>query len=198
MSITYNWFLQNAQQEETWAYRSTFTPEQCNDIIKQGLALQLEDAIVGGKVAIDPSIRKSRVSWIPSNNPDNQWIFRHCADMVNELNETYFKYDLLYMESLQFTEYNGDTQDPAFYGKHIDAMLTNNGSRKLSFSVLLSDENSFVGGDLMLHYQKDPVPGIKKQGVAVTFPSNLLHEVTPVTEGTRYSLVGWVVGPRFK
>ena len=198
MSVTYNWFIHNGQQEETWAYRPTFTKEQCDAIIKYGVSLQLEHGIVGGKVSLDPSIRKSRVSWIPSSDPETQWIFRTCTDMVNELNEKFFKFDLMYIESLQFTEYNGDSLDPAFYGKHLDVMLTNNGSRKLSFSVLLSDENSFVGGDLLLHCQKDPVAGVKQQGVAVAFPSNLLHEVTPVTQGVRYSLVGWVVGPRFK
>jgi len=198
MTITYNWFIHNAQKEEIWSYCPTFTKEQCDAIIKQGLALQLEDGVVGGKVAQDTNIRRSRVSWIPSNDPESQWIFRHCTDMVNNLNEQFFKYDLMYIESLQFTEYNGNNPDAAFYGKHLDTMLTNNGSRKLSFSVLLSDENSFVGGDLLLYSRKDPAVAIKKQGVAVAFPSNLLHEVTPVTEGIRYSLVGWVVGPRFR
>jgi PKHD-type hydroxylase len=30
------------------------------------------------------------------------------------------------------------------------------------------------------------------------FPSWSLHRVTPVTKGTRYSLVAWVSGPRFR
>jgi PKHD-type hydroxylase len=30
------------------------------------------------------------------------------------------------------------------------------------------------------------------------FPSFVLHRVTPVTKGTRYSLVAWVSGPPFK
>jgi len=32
----------------------------------------------------------------------------------------------------------------------------------------------------------------------IFFPSYTLHEVTPVTKGTRYTLVGWVHGPAFK
>jgi PKHD-type hydroxylase len=193
-----NWFLNNPQQEEIWAYQPTFTKDQCDDIIRQGSLLQLKDAVVGSELVNDSTIRKSRVSWIPSDNPEYHWIFRACTDMVNGLNAHYFQYDLMYIESLQFTEYDGDNSDPAFYGQHIDSSVKNNGSRKLSFSILLSDENSFDGGDLMLYYQKDGVPAVKKQGVAVAFPSNLLHEVTPVTKGIRYSLVGWVVGPRFK
>jgi len=201
MSITYNWFIHNGQQEETWAYRPTFTKEQCDAIIKHGLSLQLQHGTVGGKeqeTNVDFSIRKSRISWIPSNNPETQWIFRTCTDMINDLNGIYFNFDLLYIESLQFTMYDGTNSESSFYGKHIDTAFRNNGSRKLSFSILLSDEQSFVGGDLLLHLDKDSTPAVRKQGTAVAFPSNTLHEVTPVTSGVRYSLVGWVVGPRFK
>ena len=33
-----------------------------------------------------------------------------------------------------------------------------------------------------------------KQGSMIIFPSNLYHEVEPVTKGTRYSLVQWYKG----
>jgi hypothetical protein len=36
------------------------------------------------------------------------------------------------------------------------------------------------------------------QGTAIFFPSYVKHGVKPVTKGTRYSLVCWVVGPNFK
>jgi PKHD-type hydroxylase len=197
---TYNWFIHNAQEEEHWGYRPTFTKEQCEEVIKVGTSLNLSDGIVGDKAlgSVNHDIRKSRVSWIPSNNPDIQWIFRHCTDLVNEMNERFFKYDLLYIENLQFTEYNGSEENSSYYGRHIDTAFKNNGSRKLSFSILLSEENSYVGGDLLLHYLKEPAVAPRQQGLAIVFPSTMLHEVTPVTSGTRYSLVGWVVGPRFK
>ena len=35
----------------------------------------------------------------------------------------------------------------------------------------------------------------KDKGTITFFPSHVLHEVTPVTKGTRYSLVSWVQGP---
>ena len=40
------------------------------------------------------------------------------------------------------------------------------------------------------------VPELKK-GAMILFPSFLLHKVSPVTKGTRNSLVGWVRGPNF-
>ena len=36
------------------------------------------------------------------------------------------------------------------------------------------------------------------QGTAIFFPSYMEHAVVPVTKGTRYSLVCWVLGPNFR
>ena len=36
------------------------------------------------------------------------------------------------------------------------------------------------------------------QGTAVIFPSFVLHRVTPVTQGTRWSLTLWSHGPAFR
>jgi PKHD-type hydroxylase len=72
------------------------------------------------------------------------------------------------------------------------------GYRKLSFTIQLSEEKSYKGGSLCMYNSGDPDFAPKEIGTFVAFPSWLLHEVTPVIEGERYSLVGWVNGPRFK
>ena len=41
-------------------------------------------------------------------------------------------------------------------------------------------------------------PDFKNAGSVIVFPSFMEHQVTPVTKGTRYSLVAWFVGPPFK
>jgi len=38
----------------------------------------------------------------------------------------------------------------------------------------------------------------KKRGLITVFPAWTLHQVTPVTKGTRQTLVTWVCGPEFK
>ena len=38
------------------------------------------------------------------------------------------------------------------------------------------------------------VPEFRKKGSIIVFPSFIYHRVTPVTEGTRYSLVTWNLG----
>jgi PKHD-type hydroxylase len=77
--------------------------------------------------------------------------------------------------------------------------------RKLSVTVSLSDPADYRGGNLRFdlgphlkekryHLCKE----IRPQGSIIVFPSHLYHCVTPVTTGTRYSLVAWNVGAPFK
>jgi PKHD-type hydroxylase len=37
----------------------------------------------------------------------------------------------------------------------------------------------------------------RTRGAFIAFPNFLLHRVTPVTRGTRWSLVAWIMGPRW-
>ena len=59
----------------------------------------------------------------------------------------------------------------------------------MSMSLILNDD--YEGGDLILY----GAGKVKQEiGSMVFFPSFLLHEVMPVTKGTRYSLVMWFLG----
>ena len=69
--------------------------------------------------------------------------------------------------------------------------------RKLSFTIQLSDEKDYDGGDLCCYVSEKLIEASKKKGSISFFPSFLLHEVKEVTRGKRCSLVGWVHGPRF-
>ena len=104
--------------------------------------------------------------------------------------------DLDKIEILQFTEYSSETAD--HYKKHIDTLMRSYGYRKLSFSVQLTNPDEYKGGDLNIYTQEDPMVLSRDQGSLVAFPSFRLHEVTPIESGTRYALVGWVLGPKFK
>ena len=75
--------------------------------------------------------------------------------------------------------------------------------RKLSAIIQLTDPSEYEGGDLlmdMVAYDGDPkyrrkVHTITRgKGSVIVFDSITPHEVTPVTKGTRYSLVKWVHG----
>ena len=73
--------------------------------------------------------------------------------------------------------------------------------RKLSMTVNLTNPNNYAGGnlkfDLGAHAGKKRFKvceEIRPQGSIIIFPSFTYHCVTPVTRGTRYSLVLWSLG----
>ena len=63
-----------------------------------------------------------------------------------------------------------------------------------------SDPDSYEGGEFYFYNgnKEEIEPEIKKQGSIVCFDSRMWHRVAPVTKGVRYSLVSWILGPRFQ
>jgi PKHD-type hydroxylase len=76
--------------------------------------------------------------------------------------------------------------------------------RKLSVTVSLNDPNEYEGGNLQFDLgphrpdQYHTCLEIRPKGSVIVFPSHVHHQVTPVTSGTRYSLVAWSLGAPFK
>jgi PKHD-type hydroxylase len=178
-----------------WAYwNEAFTPEECQKIIDYAEQFEKKDAGVSNKGELNSKIRESKVVWI-TPDPEINWVYQRLTDIIMRLNADYFRFDLFgFTEGFQFTEYNAPS---GHYGKHTDSML-NGTIRKLSFVLQLSDPKDYEGGELQIHLSNTPDVMKKEQGTVVAFPSPSLHEVTPITEGRRYSLVGWITGKPFK
>lgn len=77
--------------------------------------------------------------------------------------------------------------------------------RKISMTVNLTDPKNYAGGNLKFDFGHHRAKGrfhvcreIRPTGSIIIFPSFLYHCVTPVTRGTRYSLVLWSLGKPFK
>ena len=90
---------------------------------------------------------------------------------------------------------NKYVKDDSFIGK----------VRKLSLTLNLNKPGEYEGGNLMFdfgtHNQTEQFiecTEIRPQGSIIVFPSHIYHQVTPVTKGTRYSLVLWCSGYPFK
>jgi PKHD-type hydroxylase len=182
----------------TYAYwDDAFTENECDFLIALGNAQKKLQATIGtksGGVETNNKIRESEVSWLYPNQ-DTAWAFKRLTDIIVNLNDRYFKFDIFgATEGFQFTKYVAPT---GHYGKHVDCAV-NNPIRKLSFTLQLSNPDEYEGGDLCLYAQDKPIIANRNQGFITVFPSYVLHEVTPVTKGTRYSLVSWITGKPFK
>ena len=70
--------------------------------------------------------------------------------------------------------------------------------RKVSVVIFLSAPETFSGGSLMLHapfgHDEPPQSLAPAPGTLVAFPSETTHEVLPITDGERLSVVSWYRG----
>jgi PKHD-type hydroxylase len=141
--------------------------------------------------------RKSNARWI-AYDEKSKWLYDKVTNAVKEINTELFQFELSGAQPFQYTIY--DSTEEGEYDWHTDTMSTeNDGVRKLSVVILLSDKNEFSGGSFLI----SPAGGkpkeiLMKMGRMVVFPSWTPHCVTPVLEGTRISLVMWLYGKRFK
>lgn len=192
------WYLKNHDYQPFAFIDDLFSESEITKIIALGNLYAEEQGQIGGEMGkINNDIRACKVSWMFPNNY-SQWIYHRITDAINQINEQIFKFDLTKIETFQFTKYK--EEEKGFYEKHTDSMIGNYlpENRKLSIVMQLSDSNEYEGGELYLHNGKYPTIIEKKKGRIIFFPSYTLHEVTPVTKGTRYTLVGWTHGPAFK
>jgi len=181
---------------EPWVWwEGAFTEQELNWLQSKAKHAE-QNAQVGGNSGsgVNPNIRRSQVSWI-INEPDTKWIFEKIANVVSQMNANHFRFDLTgFGEPLQLTNY--DQSENGMYGWHQD--YGGGVSRKLSVTVQLTDPSEYEGGNLQIMTSGQPQNVRKQRGLIALFPSYVLHQVTPVTQGSRQSLVVWISGPAFK
>jgi PKHD-type hydroxylase len=155
-------------------------------------------AQVGGNPQKDElsRIRRSKISWMP-NSAETKWVFEKLAHVASSLNSQFYRFDLTgFGEALQLTNY--DQSEHGMYGWHQDYGGNRAISRKLSMVLQLTDPSQYEGGNLQIMTGTEPITVRKQRGLIAAFPSYIVHQVTPVTQGNRQSLVAWVSGPSFK
>jgi PKHD-type hydroxylase len=135
--------------------------------------------------------------------PELAWFFDRMNNVITQINNQFYGFDLNGYEAFQYTSYNAE--EKGTYHWHMDTCLGVDGlppamiePRKLSLTLLLNDD--FEGGDFKVNIgQEDraitcPCP----KGRILAFPSFVIHSVAPVTKGFRKSIVIWVTGPKFR
>ena len=207
--------------QNVWYY--TDLPDKIIDIIEEDLTKNFDPHMRESRLhgdSVNKNKRNSYNAWIPTN----YWVAGFLWHYVQRANRENFLFDLSCIdnESLQYTRY-GEGQ---FYGWHNDAgfstqykpnIVGRQGSdgemkedflnkntehvRKLSFTIQLSDPDDYEGGNVILldeggSTKKFVAP--RKKGTIILFDSRTPHCVNKVKKGVRKSIVGWVVGPRWR
>lgn len=182
-------------QSFAW-WENGFTEQELNWLQERAIKAD-HQAQVGGVANADlAKIRRSRVSWLEKNQ-ETIWLFEKLGEIASLLNAQYYRFDLTgFGEPLQLTNY--DQSEHGMYGWHVDYGGNLRISRKFSMVLQLTDPSQYEGGNLQVLTSGEPETIRKQRGLLAVFPSYVLHQVTPVTSGSRQSLVAWVSGPAFK
>ncbi|WP_299766498.1 2OG-Fe(II) oxygenase [uncultured Dokdonia sp.] len=195
MSINYSFGLPLKHNfAEYIYYQGLFLPHEIDRILNFWDDNKTIEATVSGKGQPDEELRKSSVMFI-DHIPENEWIYKKLADLAMHCNNERYWFDLLgFHQELQLTRYSeGD-----FFDWHLDFGAGEISARKLSMTIQLSDPDEYEGGDLQFMINQKIVNAPREKGTIIIFPSFIIHRVTPITKGTRQSIVGWVSGPPFR
>jgi hypothetical protein len=199
---------------------ATDITEELIDLLKAQIteaSLPFQEGRIGGGTerVIDPKVRNSDITWISTNH----WIAPLIWYYVKKTNDENFRFDITGIggSAMQYSEYSPGQ----YYNWHRDDSpmkkttwapadidqqrpdWNDNGSiqvsRKLSFSLILSDPSEYEGGQFQfLGYDQKMYEAPQEKGSLIIFDSQAVHRVRPVKNGVRKSLVGWVVGPRWR
>ena len=175
-------------------WKNAFADEQLN-WLQQKAKEAVEQAQVGGGGGgeVNDKVRRSELNWL---NKDSEcaWVFEGLAKVASSLNADYFGFELTgFGEPIQLTNYHEARQGTYVWHQDFGASGI---SRKLSMVLQLSDPSEYE--ELQLLTRNEPTSIEKKRGLITVFPAWTLHQVTPVTKGTRQTLVAWISGPAFK
>jgi PKHD-type hydroxylase len=77
------------------------------------------------------------------------------------------------------------------YGSHVDDALLNGVRTDVSFTLFLSDPDTYEGGALVIETSGGEEDVRLPAGSLVAYPSTTLHRVAEVTRGARLAAVGW-------
>jgi hypothetical protein len=176
--------------EISWAFdkkifikENVITREVCEDIIAYG-----QNKVVKG---INKYPQYFGISFhtclLQSNHYVNDLLQPVWEEAVSAL-----QVDIDFIEPYELKRYT--TND--FFGKHHDGYysLDHGLDRKLTFSLQLSDVTDYDAGEFNIIGKKHKL----SQGSVICFPSYFTHDVTRITNGTRWALIGWGWGNNWR
>jgi PKHD-type hydroxylase len=168
--------------------------DECRAAIAMADAHGLRAGRLVGQVASD--LRRAELAWV-DDLADGAWIMDRMVRVVADANKVFdFALDD-FAESAQIARYGAEGLGHFDWHSDIGAGALA-ARRKLTIVVQLSDPADYTGGQLELQPDSHVRLADRTQGTATIFPSFVLHRVTPVTAGTRWSLTLWAHGPAFR
>ena len=172
-------------------------PEFCNAVLDEYAETNLWQSTLTGS-GHDPDARRCQSIGISDQSVKeeenteereelDQYLFERVAELIEKYRETHSKFDLEIEEDTGYELLKYEVGD--FYIEHSDSFKEN--PRALTVIFALND--CYEGGELAF-FNREKVYKLDA-GDVIVFPSNFMypHEILPVTNGTRFSIITWVV-----
>lgn len=156
----------------------SFTEKECNKIINLSNVLE-ENTRDGKNASVDrPHENISYSFYNIERNETTQWIFDRLWEFLDKEEDIKVvnQLDILHMH-----QYKVGNQ----FLKHRDVYYEN---QAWNVGICLNDD--YEGGDFIIYEPEVTLP--KKTGSIYSFKNTRLHEVTKITKGERWSIIGFL------
>ena len=84
------------------------------------------------------------------------------------------------------------SQKDMHYGRHVDNPFMSTGRSDLSFTISLTHQDSYEGGELLIETINSENKFKLNAGEIIIYPSTYLHSVENIKNGERIVCVGWI------
>ena len=174
---------------------NALTPAECDALVTLCQSARMQDAGLVRQTA--HTIRRAELVWL-DDLPQASWVMDRIVRLVADANRDAFQFDLAeFAESPQVARYTAERAGHFDWHSDIGAG-PQAAKRKLTIVVQLSDPTAYDNAVLEIRPDANIIQAPRDKGTAILFPSFVLHRVTPVTRGTRWSLTLWSHGPKFR
>ena len=164
----------------------------CNNLIKtysQDNIPKEQPYIGGDNYTVDKEVRDVERVCLPQN----VGIGATLTSTGLNANQYWWQYHITHSNQTELLIYKPE----GHYTQHVDTFHSHSEeTRKLTCLAFLNDD--YEGGKFFINADGNVFYPPQSKGTVLVFPSYMIHGVEPVTKGTRYSAVTWLVGPYFK
>lgn len=176
-------------------FKDAFSSEEYKSLDILQKSYDFQTAVTGkNSDSSDTKMRKSQIKWL-HHSENSDWLYNKIEAMIVEANQIW-GFDLHSIrDSIQYTEYY---EGGGHYDWHMDVGPFPMNGRKISITIQLSSPDEYEGGNFEIRTTNGIQTCVKEKGTVILFPSYLLHRITPVTSGTRKSIVLWVGGSTYR
>ena len=182
-------------QHYIYEVRKLLPVQYCKKVLAY-FADNLLDAEVGDQ-KINKNIRNCKTKYLLKDETSFgktlvlNYVKKEIHQVVSEYKQVFNFLNVTRLSQLDLLQYDANDSDVG-YSFHVDS-ANKASERTLSLSICLN--NGFAGAEFEFLVDGKKIVYTQNVGDCLIFPSNFMfpHQVNKVLEGTRYSLVGWLI-----